>query len=976
MTFKRVTRFVFWSIAPSAMIACSQGASPGDPSADASDETQTVGPDSAQPNCAQSGPADATVPADVSLEASPEASETSSADEASSGDGGAQLGDAADAAADAYEAASPAPPEGGFESGSQSGEGGLPLAPPTLQDWSETLFNACPGTTLVNTPYDCLKQQSVGSLLGTPTIFTAASEHDPAHYLRLAGIPVAGDYDHNSIAFQRTAPGAYSTILADFDFRITTVLNRGRADGLGFALINTSLYPAGALAAPTFAEAPSFLGSFGVGFDVYTHPGDIGDPNIVPNFSDSVSLYYNGVRYIQLSLEKITDIGSGLWHHARFEVAPIDGGSATSLWVTPPCGVPVLVASGIAVPGALPYESRAWFGARSGGEAANFDLADVRVNFMNVGGSWVSFDRDRYEVQENAGSVVLKVDRGGDTSGAAVVEYATADHNGIASTDYVPAQGTVTFAPGQTSQTITISLVDNATDETTLTAAGGRMDVPDVSQSFDVKLMAPSNVDIAGPAVAAVTVFDDEGSQKYGHWGSPMCWGIIGMNAHLMPTTGTVLYWDRLGNVASWDPSTEVSTPVDGPGYDLFCAGEAFLPDGRLLMAGGDDSPMGAPPLDGIGVPNLSAYDPLQPLPWQSLPTMNASRWYPTVTILSDGTALILSGSLDLTFDKNTLPEVYDPKANALRDLTAAVDNVVVAPHPLGGALYPWMFALPNAKAVKVGPDVDTWTLDTAALGAWTRGPDRIDPTGAVRDYGSASLVGRQAYIFGGGGAQPVGPAPVNAVDSLDVSTLTWTAQPPMFIGRRQLTSTVLPDGRILVTGGTYGPGFSDLDTAATPAEIFDGTAWTLLPAEIAPRGYHSSALLLADGRVIVSGGGEGAGVTSIQSTAEAYYPDYWFKVRPTILAAPTTITYDATFQVQSSAPVGKVTLIRFPSVTHAFNQNQRYSELSFESATAAGTLVNTAVASDGWVPPGHYLLFVLDENNVPSVGVTVQIGN
>ena len=184
----------------------------------------------------------------------------------------------------------------------------------------------------------------------------------------------------------------------------------------------------------------------------------------------------NGVRYIQLSLEKITDIGSGLSGTTRGSRWPrFDGGSATSLWVTPPCGVPVLVASGIAVPGALPYESRAWFGARSGGEAANFDLADVRVNFMNVGGSWVSFDRDRYEVQENAGSVVLKVDRGGDTSGAAVVEYATADHNGIASTDYVPAQGTVTFAPGQTSQTITISLVDNATDETTLTAAGGRM---------------------------------------------------------------------------------------------------------------------------------------------------------------------------------------------------------------------------------------------------------------------------------------------------------------------------------------------------------------------------------------------------------------------------------------------------------------------------------------------------------------------
>lgn len=977
-----VTYLRFMFISFSAMIGCSQGA--GNPPGDTALPEASVEPAVPESGLAPDGQADSSTDASAPVDATLDAASTVSDSSEGGGEDEASLplsdaatsADAAetDETGEAGETGAPTT-EGGTEAGGDAGDSGLPLGTPTLQDWSELLLNACPGSTVINTPYDCYIQQSAGSLLGTPTIFAAASEHDPAHYLRLAGVPVAGDYDHNSIAFQRSAPGAYPIIIADFDFRITTVTNRGRADGLGFALINTTLYPPGPLAAPVFAEAPSFQGSFGVGFDIYTHPGDIGDPNIVPYFSDSVSLYYDGVRYNQFSLEKITDIGSGLWHHARFEVAPVDGGSATSLWITPPCGVPVLIASGITVQGALPYEARAWFGARSGGEAANFDLSDVRVNFMNVGDSWVSFDRSRYETQEDQGTVTLTVDRGGDTSGPATVQYETANHDGIPATNYVPAQGTIVFAPGQTSQTITINLVNDGVEQTTLTSAGGRVDVPDVSQSFDVKLAQPANVDIAGPAVATVAVFDVEGSQQYGHWGNPMCWGIIGMNAHLLPTMGTVLYWDRLGNVASWDPTTEASTPIDGPGYDLFCAGEAFLPDGRLLIAGGDDSPMGAPPLDGIGVPNLSAYDPLQPLPWQSLPQMNASRWYPTVTVLSDGTALILSGSLDLNFDKNTLPQVYDPTANALRNLTAAVDNATVAPHPLGGALYPWMFALPNAQAVKVGPDIDTWTLDTSAQGTWTQGPNRIDPTGAVRDYGTASLVSRTAYIFGGGGADPAGPAPVNAVDSLEVSTLTWTMQPPMFIGRRQLTSTILPDGRILITGGTSGPGFSDLDTAATPAEIFDGTKWTLLPAEIAPRGYHSSALLLADGRVIVSGGGEGAGITSIQTTAETYYPDYWFKARPTVLSAPSTITYDTSFQVQSSSEIGKVTLIRFPSVTHSFNQNQRYTELSYEYTTTAGTTVTTAVSSDGWVPPGHYLLFVLDQNNVPSVGVTVQIG-
>ena len=169
MTFKRVTRFVFWSIAPSALIACSQGASPGNPSADASDETQTVGPDSAQPNCAQSGPADADVPADVSLEASPEASETSSADEASSGGWrGATGGRSRCRMAARTKPLRLRRSEGGFQSGSSERGRGASLGDPhvaRLERLSPMPVLQPPSSIL---RYDCLKQQSVGWLPGDP----------------------------------------------------------------------------------------------------------------------------------------------------------------------------------------------------------------------------------------------------------------------------------------------------------------------------------------------------------------------------------------------------------------------------------------------------------------------------------------------------------------------------------------------------------------------------------------------------------------------------------------------------------------------------------------------------------------------------------------------------------------------------------------------------------------------------------------
>ena len=134
---------------------------------------------------------------------------------------------------------------------------------------------------------------------------------------------------------------------------------------------------------------------------------------------------------------------------------------------------------------------------------------------------------------------------------------------------------------------------------------------------------------------------------------------------------------------------------------------------------------------------------------------------------------------------------------------------------------------------------------------------------------------------------------------------------------------------------------------------------------------YHSSAVLLPDGRVVV-GGGEASG----RLRAQVYSPPYLFNgSRPTISSAPGTAAYGTTFAISSpqAASVTSVALLRPTAATHALDMNQRYVPLAF---TRSGTtLVATAPASGGVAPPGDYMLVLKNSTGVPSVASWVRIG-
>jgi len=436
-----------------------------------------------------------------------------------------------------------------------------------------------------------------------------------------------------------------------------------------------------------------------------------------------------------------------------------------------------------------------------------------------------------------------------------------------------------------------------------------------------------------------------------GQWSAVMPWPIVAVHAHVLPT-GKVMFWPYVDDPRLWDPITNTITALPLAGYNTFCSGHALMADGKLIIFGGHVE-------NGWGLPNASLYDPFTNTRTQ-LPNMNNGRWYPTGLTLPDGEVLVITGTQDLNFTYNTLPQVWTGKG--WRDLTGATSTL---------SLYPHMHVAPNGQAFLAGPDEMTQYLDTSGTGAWTFVAKRQY---ANRDYGSSVMYETGKVVIIGGGDPSTRTAEV--ID-LNAPTPAWRFVGSMASPRRQLNATVLPDGKVLVTGGVNGTGFNDTTAPVLAAEMWDPATenFTPLASMAVGRWYHSTAVLLPDGRVLSAGGDVVAGSTNTAPSAEIYSPPYLFKgARPAISSAPANVNYGQTYFVGTpdAASIARVTWVRLSSVTHARNMNQRFDTLAF--APAAGGLSVTAPPNANVCPPGHYMLFLLNSSGVPSVASIVHI--
>jgi len=457
-----------------------------------------------------------------------------------------------------------------------------------------------------------------------------------------------------------------------------------------------------------------------------------------------------------------------------------------------------------------------------------------------------------------------------------------------------------------------------------------------------------------------------------GQWSAPQNLGIVAIHMALL-NTGKVLTFEyptgRNGGPTPArliDPVANTVTDVTLPWpYDIFCAGTSFLYDGRLLISGGlDDFHY---PADS-GIANTTFYNPATNT-WTQGPAMNLTRWYPTTVPMPDGTILTASGTANDGEHIQFQMESYNINTNTWTLLPASANM------PQPNDTYPLLTETPQGKLFYSAPRISNL------------GGELYDPKAKTWSFvsnlnwgprGHAATVllpkSSQVMIVGGGAAKNGNGEPTATTEIIDFSQPNpqWVYGPSMNIARYDHNLLYLADGTLIAVGGNQN---SEYSNPVFQPELYNPATgvWTLGPPQVGTRAYHSTAVLLPDGRVLSAGSDAGI---ALEQTYEIYSPPYMFAPsRPVITRSPKIATYGKTFKVTTpqAAKITRVALIRAGATTHAVHMDdQYYVDLTW---TVSGTtlIVNSPTTSNA-IPPGYYLLVILDQNNIPSVMPFIQL--
>ena len=462
-----------------------------------------------------------------------------------------------------------------------------------------------------------------------------------------------------------------------------------------------------------------------------------------------------------------------------------------------------------------------------------------------------------------------------------------------------------------------------------------------------------------------------------GEWGPVLDWPHIPVSAAHLPD-GRILTWasnDEEGfpggqpeftYAAAWDPTDESFKMVPHNSHDMFCAHQAMLEDGRLLVMGGRNT-----------VKLVSMYD-YKTDTWIPQEQMADSRWYPTSVALPNGEVMVAIGS-----GGSSNPELWN-ELSGWRKLTGVDLSSPILNYTgyYENNWWPLFHVAPNGQVFHSGPTPDMHYIDVEGNGSITKvGPQITD---WYPKHGTTIMYEEGKILTAGGAIAGGNTASSNRAMVIDITSGTPVVREiaSMAHARKFQNGVPLPTGEVLVIGGnTSGIKFNDSGTVLTP-EIFDPVTetWTQLADMAIPRNYHSVALLMTDGRVWTGGGGLcGVGCAANHIDAQIFSPPYLFNAdgtlatRPEITSAPETARNGDAISVTATAGLTRFSAIKMSSTTHGVDSDVRQLSLSF-TELAAGSYNVDIHANINVMTPGYWMVFGVNADGVPSEAAVIQV--
>jgi hypothetical protein len=478
-------------------------------------------------------------------------------------------------------------------------------------------------------------------------------------------------------------------------------------------------------------------------------------------------------------------------------------------------------------------------------------------------------------------------------------------------------------------------------------------------------------------------------------------------------------------SIPDWEPPFASGDSLHTFRQLLFCSGHTFLADGKLLVMGGHiersdiashfPGPFQSPQTElpyASGHPLSYVFDPFDTDSthpegkWKhatfytdedGYQYMNEGRWYPGAVQLPDGRVVSVSGYKTGYQDRGTggyhlyylvLNDnvgIYHPDTESWETLTDRgsllpetfyeYEDPVQRPYH-EGVTYPAAFVIPYGddagKIFYATPIRQSYILDpdgNSTDGFWF-------PVGSERtDLNCASCTfllpldpanNSDMKVVSCGGCCHMAIADVIMINLNPTSPAipNWSNMDSMNFPRTHANAVLLPDGNVLVVGGNEMDNYSD---PVYHAELFipnnpTGEQWTILPEMQFQRNYHSTALLLPDGRVWVGGGDYLlSGVYKTMANIEIYTPQYLLEGdRPVIVSTDRIeIAYNDKFGLVTDIEIEKVILIKQGTTTHALNTSQRAIYLEIDSNTGTNYTILTPDTPE-IAPPGWYMVFAV----------------